>query len=224
MELQADTATEAWKKALKLALNKGVDIKDIDGNICRELHNLIITVHYLEKDFSKPLAIMRSNDKWLYPSLDDIESSILDPRPTPVVEFAYGQRMFNYEGFDQVDDYVIPLLKAKHSTRRALVLVYNPLKDSRIDSELAPGLIYLSFRVLKDILTLTAHIRGNDLLFGLPADFYYLYLLQVRVAERTGFRLGPVTIISNSAYFFLDNLNDVKSLINKDKSLINKDN
>ncbi|MCD6464080.1 hypothetical protein J7L02_00975 [Candidatus Woesearchaeota archaeon] len=213
MEIQAENNLQAWKKALKLVLDKGIDYTDVEGYPCKEVQNLMITITNPERDFTKPLAVMRMFEDWLYPSLEDIEQTLLDPAPVPVVEFAYGQRMFNYEGFDQVDDYVVELLKKKPSSRRAVVMVYNPLKDSRIESELAPSFMYLMFRIFNNTVNLTAHLRSNNLLFGLPADFYQLWLLLSRISEKLGLKTGSMTIISDYAYVFKDTEEKARQII-----------
>ena len=83
---------------------------------------------------------------------------------------AYGPRLFNYMGqLDQISA-VYSRLKADRDTRRAIAVIYNPMKD-HVDSLIdVPCNIILHFMIRKDKLNLTVYVRSQDTLRGFCYD------------------------------------------------------
>ncbi len=212
MEIIENKADEAWKKVLKLVLEKGEDFTDRDNRICREILNLIICVKN-NNSFMKPIEIINSLKKWVYPPLEELENFILSKKDMPGYYYNYGARTFNFNEINQIDNYVIPLLKKDLTTRRGTIIFYNPVLDSSLFRKDTPGMITMNFNLRDDKLHVTALVRSNDLFFGWPANLYQSFILQKYVASKIGCELGNITTISISAHIFEDQFEDIKKII-----------
>lgn len=213
MELIKDTAKELWIKALTYVLESGVDYQDNDGRTCREVDNLLLTVND-PTGCESLIDFVRSKTKHVYPSKEELVTIIFKKSKVPVYEYTYGKRIFNFgDAIDQVNDYVIPLLKNDASSRRAVIMVYDPVSDSDKDNRSTPSIMYLQFRVRGDDLLMIAHVRSNDLFFGWPANLFQLYSLQKYIADALKLVPSSLSVFSNSAHLFLDNKEEIKEII-----------
>jgi thymidylate synthase len=212
MEIIEKNADTAWKKILKAVLENGTDFKDRDNRICREVLNATITI----KDTSsitKPIEIINSFNKWVYPPLEELETVSLSRKEIPGYYYNYGARAFNLDGVNQIDDYVVPLLKNDNTSRRATVVFYDPRKDSQPFKRDIPGMIMMNFNVRNNKLDVTTLVRSNDLFFGWPANIYQTSILQAYVAKAIGSKLGSITTKSISAHIFDDQFDYIMKII-----------
>lgn len=211
-EIIAKNAEDAWEKALRNIYDNGKDFVDRDNRTCREILNLILKIENV-KDITKPIEILNSLRKWVYPPYEELEIFILGKKDIPGYYYNYGARAFNFETINQIDDFVIPLLKKDKTSRRATAIFYNPLKDSFLFRKDIPGMIMINFNIRQEKLHITAIVRSNDLFFGWPANIYQVYVLQNYVAKQLGVELGSITTISISAHIFEDQLEDIKKVL-----------
>jgi thymidylate synthase len=167
--------------------------------------NTIITVNDAEEEITRPIEILRSLRKWQYPELEEIEGVIFGKGTNAAMPYSYGDRIFNYgKSKNQLDSYIIPLLKKEPFSRRAIITIYDPLEDSKVASRAIPGIISMYFKIIEGKLTLTITIRSNDVLIGWPANIYQAHLLQKYVAEKIGVLRGSITTISHSTHIYED--------------------
>jgi thymidylate synthase len=206
---------EGWKAALKHILEKGIDFIDRDDRTCREVLNLILVIDDPSKDFKKPIEVMSSFDKWVYPSLEEIEQIIFTKQASATYGHAtYGPRLFNYGNvLNQIDDFIIPLLKSNPTSRRALVCVYDPLLDSKLTTKEIISLTNIYFKIQEGKLHLTFFIRSNDYFIGWQTSLFQMHTIQKYVAEKLGIPTGSITTISTSAHIFKDNFDTIKEVI-----------
>jgi thymidylate synthase len=116
---------------------------------------------------------------------------------------------------NQLDGYVIPLLKSHPDTRRALVTLADPVADDVTHLHNYVSLLGVWFRVVAGKLTVTALIRSNDFVLGWPANLFQIKLLQEYVAERVGVAAGSITTVSLSAHLFLDDEKLISSVLGR---------
>lgn len=215
MELIKDSTLEAWKATLKLILDKGTEITDKDNRLSKEILNIIIKINNPE-DITKPIQVMKGLKKWVYPELEELQDVFFKKQASSVYYYTYGARIFNYANTkNQVDDYIIPLLKKNPTTRRAVVVLYHPVIDSKISVKETPGLISVFFKIINNKLTLSTVIRSNDMFIGWPANIYQVYLLQKYVAEKLGLETGSITTISHSAHVFDEYTEEIEEVLRK---------
>ena len=214
MELINENVMELWKNALALIINQGFEFKDNDGRTCIEENNLILTLTNTSSKISEPIEIMMARKKWVYPSKDELSGIMFKEYQAPTYDYTYGGRIFSFEDqLDQINEFIIPLLKLDPFSRRAVVVLYDPVEDSNISNKNSPGIMYIQFRIKENKLHLNCHIRSNDIFFGWPANIYQIFTLQKFVAEKLNTGLGHISTISNSAHVFKDDMDEIRKII-----------
>lgn len=215
--IDEENTYSVWKKSLRLVLEEGRMFEDEDGRTCKECLNLLMKIDSPQKDIKDPIDRLNDFEKWIYPSLSDIEKNIISKEPTLGYEYSYGERIFSYTGdgdnIDQVNDFLIPLLKENKNSRRAVLGIWNPLKDSNIFKKEIPGLVMLDFKVRSDNLNVSGIIRSNDLFYGWPASVYQCFKLQEFVSKKLGLNMGFLTTISTSAHIFEEQEEYIREVI-----------
>jgi hypothetical protein len=121
VEIKSETTIGAWKSGLKYILESGKDFTDENNRVCREILNLVIKVENPEKDITRPVEILNNFKKWVYPPINEIAEVIMSRKLSPTYAFSYGPRLFNFDNaINQIDDFLIPLLKKIISREEAL--------------------------------------------------------------------------------------------------------
>lgn len=213
MIITEKTCIESWKKALKAILDEGVDFMDTDKRQCRELLNLVINIEQPEKDYDKIIDELKKFE-WTYPSVEELASIILNKENLAMYEYSYGPRIFNFLGNkDQVNDFIIPLLKNDPNSRRAVISLFNPQTDSEVLNKNVPSLMFIQYKIRDGKLNCTFLIRSNDLFIGWPGNVYQIYLLQKHVAEKLGLKTGMLSTISCSAHAFHEHFENVNEVL-----------
>ncbi len=192
----------AWKNAI-YDIVSGRTFVDDEGRECHEQENMIVTAHELE-DIRAPLQWLRGQTSWRLPSDEELKAAIFE-HTNEDDRYAYGSRIFSFRNeLNQLDSYVIPLLREHPETRRALVALADPVADDVTVEKNYISLLSIWFRISEGKLRVTAVIRSNDFLLGWPANIYQIHLLQQYVAQRIHVPCGAITTISLSAHFFED--------------------
>ncbi len=214
MEIKEKTAEKAWKKMLKEVMEHGTEFIDRKGRLCKEVLNIITTIETPD-NVTKPIEILSSLKKWVYPSLEELKTFMLEKEDIPGYYYHYGSRAFNYNGIDQVNDYLIPLLKKEPSSKRGIVVFYGPEKDTLPLKKETPGMVMMNFNIRNKKLHVTAIIRSNDLFYGWPGNIVQTYFLADYVSKELNVPLGELTTLSISAHIFEDQFEDIKKVIEK---------
>lgn len=210
--IKGRTAYEAWKKALALVREEGRRYKDVRGRYCIEASNLVITVETREQ-LTLPIEYLQSQEDWLYPSLQEIAEVVLVRQPNQCYGYAYGVRLFHHgNAINQINDFIIPILKRDPTSRRAVAMLFDPAQDSDPTRSDVPGLVSLDFKIREGELQVTAFIRSNDLFIGWPANIYQLQVLLEYIAARLDIEPGAITTVSTSAHLFEEHLDHIKRL------------
>lgn len=211
MEIQAYNTIDAWKECLRKIIENGRKFIDQDKRTCIEIMNLTIVIEHPDLDIEKPIDTMQDFDL-IYPTKDELTTIILNKENTAAYEYSYGPRIFDFQKQkNQVEGYVIPLLKKDPETRRAIISLYNPINDSNPLYKNIPSLLIIYFRIENNRLDCSCTIRSNDFVIGWPGNIYQISILQKYVADKLNMRTGTLTTTSFSAHVFEDN----KEMINK---------
>ncbi len=118
---------------------------------------------------------------------------------------AYGYRWRHYWGTDQIEE-VVQLLIDKPETRRAVICMWDPLKDLNMKSRDIPCNDVIFFRRRRVFLDMTVSCRSNDVIWGAyGANAVHLSFLQEYIARRVGCMPGTYTQISNSFHAYVSN-------------------
>ena len=76
MEIKARTNYEAWVRALECVYEEGLDFTDQEKRVCREQLNLSITIEDPQKNPLKPIQVLNSFQKWVYPDMEEIRNIV----------------------------------------------------------------------------------------------------------------------------------------------------
>ncbi len=212
MEIHNNKARHAWEQALAYISKQGTVFADTDGRACREVLGLTIRVP-AKGDIAEPIRILHSSGKFVYPPLEEMERVMLTKKEIPGLYYTYGARAFNHTGSNQIDDYLIPLLKDDPTSRRATIVFYEPSKDAMIDRKDMPGMIMMNCNVKGEMLDVTTIIRSNDVFFGWPANVYQVSVLQDYIAKALKKKCGSITTYSISAHVFEDQEDYINRLL-----------
>ncbi len=212
--IKEKTALEVWKKSLKLILDKGKDFIDGDKRICREVLNFYIEISNPSEGILKPIELLEDFKKWFYPPRSEIANIMLLKKLAPGYSYTPGTRIFSYQSkLNQIDDFVIPLLKNNPTSRRAVISLWDPINDANIHRKDTPSMMTIDFKLRKGKLNLTMMIRSNDIFMGWPANIYQLSILQKDVCKKLNVEQGVIGIFSNSAHIFKDKFDEIKEII-----------
>src|SRR3989344_934013 len=214
MEIKEKTAEKTWKSILKHVLENGTEFIDGKNRLCKEALNIVATIEDT-KDITKPIEILSSFKKWVYPSLEELKSSILEKEDSPGYYYHYGSRAFNYSGINQINDYILPLLKKDPTSKRGIVVFYGPEKDTLPLKKETPGMVMVNFNIRDKKLFTTIIIRSNDLFFGWPGNMVQIRYLAEYVGKELNVPVGPITTISISAHIFEKQFEDIKKVIGR---------
>jgi len=212
MEIKGKTSLEVWQDVLSYILNNGVEFTDREERTCKEVLNVTATISEMD-GITKPIEMLNKFNKWTYPSPDLIRESILGKEDSSEYYYNYGERMTNFNGINQIDDYIIPLLKKNPSSRRAIILFYNPLQDTFLFKKETPGLIMINFNIREGKIHTTMVIRSNDLFHGWPGNIAQAYFLTNYLSNEVNYPIGTITLHSISAHIFKEQFEDIKKVI-----------
>jgi len=195
---------EAWRIGIRHIKENGFVFLDDEKRECHEVSNFVLTIEDIS-DAQRALHWIRSQGDWYYPSDDELSEAILSPHSQKTDRYVYGERIFSFnKKINQVDDYVIPLLQKKPTSRRAIIILANPIIDDVIKRSNFVSMISLWFRIVKGKLCITAIIRSSDYLLGWPANIYQTALLQKYVAQKLQLPVGSITTNALSAHYFTE--------------------
>lgn len=213
-------AYKVWRNALNLILEEGREFIDEDDRTCKEISNMDLRIDSPSDNIREPIKRLNEFEKWIYPSLGEIEKNIISKETSLGYEYSYGDRIFAFSGDDkkkdQINEFIIPLLKENRRSRRAVVGIWNPLEDSNIFKKEIPGLVTLDFKMASGRLNVTGIIRSNDVFYGWPASIYQCFKIQEYVAEKLGEEIGFLSTFSTSAHIFEEQIEYIKKVIGEE--------
>lgn len=212
MELVRTRCTDAWIEALRLVRTHGLRFIDERRNPCIELLNLTIRIEDASTT-REPLEIMQKQKTWHYPSAEDLERMITDPRKGSFA-YTYGNRIHAYRGaIDQLNSYVIPLLRTTPWSRRAVVSIWDPEDDADPAERTVPGHIAIDFKLRDGRLHATSMMRSGDVFFGFPANVFQISVLLEHACRTLRAKPGTITALLTSAHLFEYQYTDIDELL-----------
>lgn len=194
--------SDAWQWACGTIQNQGNLVKTEDGQLTKEVCNLMVTV--LEPSANWPIP----GSEWDLVALDRYAEQLLSSE-NPGFEYTYGERLRKYP--DSIDggyagcdsdqlEYIIDKLKENPVTRRAIAITWIPDTDRL--HEHVPCIQSVNFLYRQNRLHMTAYFRSHDFARAWPANLYGLNKLLQYVGKETGMTPGSITTISASAHIY----------------------
>ncbi|RBY97110.1 thymidylate synthase [Blastococcus sp. TF02-8] len=113
---------------------------------------------------------------------------------------AYGPRLVNFDGVNQID-YVIAQLSRKPASRRAVIQLFDH-SDVQGEYRDVPCTCTMQFLVRHGRLQMVVNMRSNDIYKGLPHDVFSFTMLQELVARSLGLELGSYVHFVGSLHLY----------------------
>lgn len=214
MQITGKNVLDAWKKCLSEIIENGEEHLDDKSKAVKEILNMQIEVQDAS-DLDKVFEILNSLGNFAFPPKEELKNFILSRRSIPGYYYNYGARAFNFNGTNQIDDYIIPMLKSNCSSKRAVVVFYNPKEDSHLERKDTPGMIMIDFKIRNGKLDVTSIIRSNNMLYGWPANVYQSFLLQEYISQELKVKPGKITTFSTSAHLIEEDLEYAGRIVGK---------
>lgn len=221
LKIRRPTIGEAWIEVLKHFLKFGVKSEavhhyfDRKVNQYKELLNLAVVVE--EENPEKP----RMCDFFPFnrQDLDNYIEEFLKPARGQE-PYTYGERLFDYEGLDQVEK-MVEKLKRFPFDKGALAVLWQPKVDNfpRRQPWRTPCLTLIQGQCFGDKLYLTAYFRSNDMFGGWPFNAFALRFLQSRIADRAGLGLGSLITISGLAHLYEHDFAEAEKVVRENDNL-----
>jgi thymidylate synthase len=120
----------------------------------------------------------------------------------------YGPRLFEWKGLDQVDN-IIKTLRARPSSRQAVIQLFDA-PDLLTKHKDTPCTCTLQFMIRDNKLSLLTNMRSNDIVWGMPHDFFCFTMLQEILARSLGVELGTYKHAVGSLHIYKEAVNAVE--------------
>ncbi len=213
--LECDHIPERYPEVLRLALDEGRRVEP-RGQKCLEITPLCVSASYPRKRlFGTP----GRNENPIFPYIEGLWVLRGDDSPEMLSHYvrqtlcyvnpqtgrfdgAYGPRIRNGRGLDQLDAVYRRLQKDRHS-RRAVMTIFDPIRDNDEDSLDVPCTISWQFMIRDDKLEMITYMRSNDLFRGFVYDTIEFQWFQEILAGWLGVDVGTYFHIVGSAHVYL---------------------
>jgi thymidylate synthase len=188
--------SKAWLHLVYKVMRFGVEKYTPYGNSnkLKEILNVTTVIRDPKEEIPQYLGVTKSELEKYYPQ-------VLESKPLAGVAYTYGERLRNYENFDQIA-YIINLIKTDNSSKRMYATTWQTHIDSLDNGQDVPCLTSVNCSVQQQKLYLTGYFRSQDIYGAWPKNTFALYKLQQYIAGETNLELGYLTIITHSAHIY----------------------
>ena len=123
-----------------------------------------------------------------------------DAEEDGTVHGAYGPRLLNFDGIDQIR-YVIDTLGQRPFSRQATIQIFDH-EDVRELYNHVPCTCVLQYFVRSDSVDAITYMRSNDAYKGLPHDIFAFTMIQELIARSLGIDVGTYTHMVGSLHLY----------------------
>jgi len=216
MLVRGPTVAEVWLRAVAAVMRFGQEDATPYASRQKEILDLVAIVE--DEDPDNPAL-----PAWLPIRQDHLSAymeQFLTPHHFPDVSYTYGERLFAWNGIDQVQAMVNDLQQT-HYSRRAIACLWDPQVDGR--SVFPPCLITVQVRWRHDRLTLTAYFRSHDIYRAWLQNIVALRRLQALIARGVGAtQVGHLVAISHSAHIYEDCWEEARRVLDEQAHILNR--
>ena len=140
-------------------------------------------------------------------------AELLTDRQIPGVAYNYGRRLRRELGVDQIAK-MKELVKKRPASKKMAAFTADVKKDwGAVHKGDTPCLTQILGSIFEKRFYMTAHFRSQDMVHGWPRNAFALRKLQKEIADATGYRMGPLTVITHSAHIYGDDFLLVENLL-----------
>jgi len=196
--IRAHTLASAHEQVVKVVLEKGTPLTTENGEETVESEEVAIRV---ERPGTPPMVspASRFSERFMEQYAHDLISG-----SGSVFEYDYHDRLFNWgeglfsqEGAEVHSDqvaYILRKIRENPSTRRAVAITWNPVRDQSLGD--CPCLQLVQCVARSGLLHMKVVFRSNDMLTAAGANMFALVSLQEHIAADLGFGCGSYTHVS----------------------------
>nr|HCI8835506.1 thymidylate synthase [Klebsiella michiganensis] len=130
---------------------------------------------------------------------------------------AYGYRLRQQYGFDQID-FAIEELKTNPNSRRCVLSMFSPSDLINTKSKDIPCNISVMLKIRNGELDLTVINRSNDIYWGVPYNFFVFQVLHYYIASRVNIKVGTQRHFTDSLHLYEKDISSIKSIIKNNDS------
>lgn len=200
--LNEQSSGKLWIKAIKEVYNNGNPIMDGDQNLKELLSVLVsvedpITIDNEIKKYGDPAMISWMNDNFL--SLKEIDNW----------GYSYGQRMYNFNGYNQFDKIAEKLIKNPEAKSATISFTYPGHDDKHM-----PCIIALDFKIRNGKLNGNAFFRSQDAGKKFYADIMCMGEILKRMSDKLNIPVGSLSIFIASLHIYEKDFDRVLNIIN----------
>lgn len=142
-------------------------------------------------------------------------AEFLTARQTPGTAYNYGHRLRKHFGVDQIQK-IKDLIKTRPDSKKMLAVTADVRLDwGRANQGDTPCLTQILGSIYDHKFYLTAHFRSQDMVHGWPRNALALRQLQADIVKNSGYKIGPLTLITHSAHMYSDDFKLVKGILEK---------
>lgn len=194
---------EAWKKAIKTIIEKGMIVFDGD----ERLHEVLGLQIKIENPSENDIIIEEKGDKTM---IDWMKKNFFSKDNVLNWEYSYGQRLTDYLGINQLENIKRKLLKNIESKSATISLNY-PLGDEKH----SPCINILDFKVRNNTVILNTFFRSQDICKKMYADAICLTLILNDIAEALKIKNRELNLYIMSAHIYENDFKKGKEIINE---------
>jgi len=211
--IEGQKVATTWLKILNLINNYGLlkHSRYSQKNQIREVLNLTAVVTNEDPKqvyFPEYLSFSATELKAYY-------AELLTDRQIPGTAYNYGHRLRKHFGIDQIQN-IKELIKTRPDSKKMLGVTTDVRLDwSRANNGDTPCLTQILGSIYNHKFYLTAHFRSQDLVHGWPRNAFALRQLQQDIVQKSGYRLGSLTLITHSAHIYSDDFVLIKEILAK---------
>lgn len=123
--------------------------------------------------------------------------------------YTYGSR---FRGkVDQINE-IVTKLRENYFSKRCFATTW---MQSDLNNSTPPCVISFQPNIQNNILYATSYIRSNDMFRAWPLNAFGLRKIQKNICEELDCKMGPLTIISQSAHIYKENQKQTKDILEK---------
>jgi thymidylate synthase len=126
---------------------------------------------------------------------------------------AYGPRLFNFDGINQVE-YVVQTLRKKPDSRQAVIQLFDH-EDVVASHKDVPCTCTLQFMIRSGALKLITYMRSNDAYLGLPHDIFAFTMLQELIAQSIDIPMGDYVHVVGSFHLYETDVEEARAFLNE---------
>lgn len=191
----------AWQKCVNLVYKNGNSIKDGSDNL-KEVLNVFISI-------KSPLVSDKILDQFSDPKIINwMENNFL--KETPILDWGYnyGQRLFNYNGLNQIKEIIKKLQKNPNSKSATVTLT-----DPNNDKNHTPCIVSLDFKIRNNKLLTSAFFRSQDVGKKIYADIISIGKISQIISDKLKIPNGGLNLFIVSLHLYQQDEINIKKLL-----------